>query len=143
MKLQSCWTINSLCCVVLVGATTVVGSAQAAAKAPSSSASYIIKLKAPQVDTVDSVAVRKRNIVPAAVYWDNLYNVGKVALLGSAQDGDTKCRVVIVEGVNEDQARAIANGDPNVKAGIVTAEVIPFRVELTKNSQGQPLPTPR
>ena len=139
MRLQSAWTLNTLCYMVLAGATAAAGLAQTPT-ASASSESYIIKLQAPQVDTADAAAIRKHNVIPAAVYWDNLYNIGKVALLGSAQDGNTKCRVVIVEGVNEDQAKAIASADPNVKAGVVTAEVIPFHVELAKNSQGQVLP---
>jgi uncharacterized protein YciI len=130
MKLQSPWVIRTLCCLSLAGATA------ASAQTPTSrstSESYIIKLKAPQLDSADEAAMRRRNTVPAAVYWDNLYNVGKVALLGSARDGDSTYRVVILEGVNADEARTIARNDPNVMAGAVTAEIIPLRVDLTQN----------
>lgn len=123
-----------LCFLAATASTAVMCPAQSA-KAESSAGSYIIKLKTPQADTADEAAIRAHNVVPAAAYWDNLYNVGKVALLGSAKDGETMYRVVIVEGVNEDEARTIAESDPNVKAGAVTAEVIPFRVNLAKNSQ--------
>lgn len=143
MKLYSAWSINTLYCMVLAGATACATACSAQAPTASTTPeSYIIKLRAPQVDTPVSAAIRKRNILPAATYWDNLYNVGKVALLGSAQDGSSSYRVVIVEGVNEDQAKAIANSDPNVKAGAATAEVSPFRIDFAKSSPGR-IPAPR
>jgi hypothetical protein len=144
MKMQSKMKAITLCCAVLVGAPGLAGFAQAPKIASSTnSESYIIKLKAPQIDSADVSAIRRHNVIPAAVYWDNLYNVGKVSLLGSTQDGDTAYRVVIVEGVSAQQAQMIADSDPNVKAGAVTAEVTPFHVNLTKNNPSRTLPTRR
>jgi uncharacterized protein YciI len=134
MKLKSLWAMSTFGCIVLAASTTVAASAQVP-KPASSDVNYIVKLKVTQADTPDGKASRKLNVIAGAAYWDNLYNLGKVALLGSAQDGDATYRVIILEGVNGDEARTMANSDPNVKAGAVTAEIIPMHVNLIDNSR--------
>jgi uncharacterized protein YciI len=142
MQLQSGPKFFTLCCVALSAALATAAFAQTP-KVPASSESYIIKLKLPEVDSPDAMAARKSNVLHSAAYWDNLYNMGTVALLGSAQKGNATYRVAIVEGVTEDQAQTIANEDPNVRAGAVTAEVIALHVEQAKNTQGKGLPSRR
>ena len=101
-----------------------------------STGNFYVKLTAVPSTRPEEVTARKHSVVPSAVYWDNLYNVGKVAVFGSARDGSMTFGVVILEGVTEAEAHAIADGVPSVKAGLTTAEVLPMQMYL--NSAPRP-----
>jgi uncharacterized protein YciI len=120
---------------------SVAGScamAETVAQIPSKQ-SFLIRLTAVPANTPEEQTARKRSVLPSAVYWDNLYNVGKVSVLGSAQDGGTTFSVVILQGVSEDEARSIAEGVPSVKAGVTTAEVLPLQVLQARSQTRQKL----
>ena len=97
--------------------------------------SYLVKLTALTLNTPEELSARKRSVLASEVYWDNLYNVGKVAVLGSAQDGATTYNVVILQCVSEAEARSIADSVPSVKAGVTSAEVLPMQVYLANASR--------
>lgn len=96
--------------------------------------SYLVRLTALTINTPEELAASKHSVLASAVYWDNLYNVGKVSVLGAAQNGGATFSVVILQGVSETEARSIADGVPSVKAGVTSAEVLPIQV-LQASSQ--------
>jgi uncharacterized protein YciI len=110
-----------------------------AASGPAGVGSYYVKLTAPPLSSPERLAVRQHSMIRSAAYWDNLYNVGKVTIVGAtkdgSKDGSAGFGVVILEGVSQNEAISIANGDPSVKAGVTTAEVLPMQVFQTKNQR--------
>jgi uncharacterized protein YciI len=114
---------------VVAGGAGLRATAQAPAH-DNRTGDFYVKLTTVPLDTPEEVAKLKRNVVPSAVYWDDLYNEGKVAVLGLAQEGATKFSVVILEGVSEAEAHTIAEQAPSVKAGLTMAEVFPMQVYL-------------
>jgi uncharacterized protein YciI len=123
---------------LVAGVAGSCAMAEAVAQMPGKQ-SFLIRLTAVPAKTAEDQTARKRSVLPSAVYWDNLYNVGKVAVLGSAQDGGTTVSVVILDGVSEAEAHSIADGVPSVKAGVTTAEVLPLQVLQTRNQMRQKL----
>jgi uncharacterized protein YciI len=119
--------------MLIAGFATAAAGACAVAQMPakaSPAGCFYIKLTAVPLNTPEELSARKHSVMPSAAYWANLYNAGKVSMLGSARDGETTFSVVILEGVSEAEAHSIAEGVPSVKAGVTTAEVLPMQVNL-------------
>ena len=117
--------------ILTVGLTAGSLGSCAMAQSPAKVAgtgSYLVKLTALSSNTPEEAAARKHSVLASEVYWDNLYNVGKVAVLGSAQDGGQTFSVVILQCVSEAEAHSIAYGVPSVKAGVTSAEVLPMQL---------------
>jgi len=56
---------------------------------------------------------------------------GRLVLAGPATDGLFP-GVVVFEAADENEARAFMEGDPSVRAGVMLAELHPFRVSLLR-----------
>ena len=64
------------------------------------------------------------------VYLQNLLSEGKLILAGPETTG--KFGLCVIETETEKDAREIMENDPSVLAGIVTAELHPYRVSLLR-----------
>ena len=63
-----------------------------------------------------------------AAYIKRLYDAGTVLLAGPSVNGEKTFGITVVRAADEAAARAILNGDPAVKGGIMQGEVLPFEV---------------
>ena len=61
------------------------------------------------------------------VYWKDLFDKGVCVFGGPVFDPKGVYGVLAVEAASEDEARALANGDPSVKAGLIHTEVAEMR----------------
>jgi len=63
-------------------------------------------------------------------YLKSLFNENKVTLAGPCLDG--AFGIIILEVDSEERAKQIMRNDPSVKAGIMKAELHPFKISLQK-----------
>lgn len=62
-----------------------------------------------------------------------LLEEGKLVLAGRTQTMDEKTfGIVILEVESEEEARSVMENDPGVKEGVMTAELFPYRVALSR-----------
>jgi uncharacterized protein len=64
-------------------------------------------------------------------YLKSALDAGRVVLAGPATDGLFP-GIVVFEAADEDEARAFMAADPSVRAGVMLAELHPFRVSLLR-----------
>src|SRR3712207_7644474 len=56
------------------------------------------------------------------------------SIAGPSINGDKTFGIVVVEAASEAEARTLMEADPSVKAGVMTGEVLPFRLSLDRKS---------
>lgn len=66
-----------------------------------------------------------------AQYWADQFKTGKVLIIGPVLDPKGAFGMAVVE-CSEAEARAMADNDPSVKAGLNKIEVLPMRVFMRK-----------
>jgi uncharacterized protein YciI len=64
-------------------------------------------------------------------YLKQALDDGRLVLAGPATDGHFP-GIVVFEAADEDEAQAFVEGDPSVQAGVMLAELHPFRVSLLR-----------
>ena len=68
------------------------------------------------------------------VYWKDLFDKGVCVFGGPVLDPKGVYGVLAVEAASEDEARALANADPSVKAGLIHTEVAEMRAVFLHKS---------
>jgi uncharacterized protein YciI len=68
------------------------------------------------------------------VYWNDLFDKGDCVFGGPVFDPKGVYGVLAVEAASEDKARALANADPSVKAGLIRAEVAEMRAVFLRKA---------
>lgn len=93
---------------------------------------FIVFLR-PQRDTfLDDATAEETEIVTRHFhYLEGLLAQGTLILAGRCQD--TPLGVVIIEAEDERKARELADRDPAVQAGVFRAEVMSYRVALSRS----------
>ena len=71
------------------------------------------------------------------VYWKDLYAKGVCIFGGPVLDPKGPFGVLAIEAASEDEARAIASGDPSVKGGVNRIEVAEMRVAFPPKTHQQ------
>ena len=77
--------------------------------------------------TEEEVAAMRRHFA----YLKQALEDGRLVLAGPATDGLFP-GIVVFEAEDEAEARAFVDGDPSVQAGVMLAELHPFRVSLLR-----------
>ncbi len=97
---------------------------------------YVLKLS-PEFYNPDNWTERENNIVQD--HFNRLKKMleeGSLVLAGrTLNTDDDGFGIVIFNAASDEEAERIAESDPAVKAGIMSAQVFPYRTALIKNSK--------
>ena len=75
----------------------------------------------------EEIAAMRRHFA----YLEGALDAGRLVLAGPATDGLFP-GIVVFEAEDENEARAFMEADPSVQAGVMLAELHPFRVSLLR-----------
>jgi uncharacterized protein YciI len=106
----------------------------AAAPAPAMK-SWFIRLVPRPTFLKDMTGDEKRVMDEHYVYWKELFDKGVCVFGGPVLDPQGVFGVLAVRAATEDEARALAAGDPSVKAGINKIEVAEMRIAFLPKVQ--------
>lgn len=94
---------------------------------------FVYVLKAYQHDLINNASPEEEKIID--MHFEHLKKAldkGTLILAGPCLDGEFG--IVIFRAESEEEARAFMNSDPAVEAGLMSAELHPFRVSLFEKS---------
>jgi len=95
---------------------------------------YIFKLIAPRPTFVTDMTEAEGKLMQEhGMYWRGLVEKGQAITFGLVLDPKGGWGVAIFEAEDETAARAIAENDPTIKAGLNTFELYPMRSATTRN----------
>jgi uncharacterized protein len=90
---------------------------------------WLIRLIPPRPTFADDATPAEQAVMEQHfVYWKDLNDKGVCLFGGPVLDPKGVYGILVVKAASEDEARALGNADPSVKAGINKIEVAEFRV---------------
>jgi uncharacterized protein len=117
---------------LLFGAAALPAQAPAPSAQPSAQPaikSWLIRLIPPRPHfDKDATPVEQALMEQHFVYWKDLNEKGVCLFAGPVLDPKGVYGILVVRAATEDDARALGNGDPSVKAGVNKIEVAEMRV---------------
>lgn len=111
--------------ILLLGLCALTPAAGAAAE------HYLIRIWPARLAMVNApTEAESRTMGEHAAYLKGLYDKGTVLLAGPSENGEKTFGIIVVKTTTEARARAVLEGDPSYKAGIMKGEVLPFTLFL-------------
>jgi uncharacterized protein len=104
-----------------------------AAKSGPAKKHFIIMLKPGRPGFVDApTAAEQKTMGEHFAYLKKQLADGKVLLGGPSINGEKTFGIVVVQAASEAEARAIMEGDPSIRSGVMKGEVLPFTLALMR-----------
>lgn len=108
-------------------------SGTTAAAPPAPKQTFYMKLVAPRPTFAQDMTPEETKLMVAhAAYWKEIFATGKVLIIGPVMEAKGSFGIAVLEVANEDEAWALANADPSVKAGLNKVELSPMHVFLMR-----------
>jgi len=103
-----------------------------AARAQTATRSWLIRLVPPRATFAEDATPAEQAVMQQHVaYWKDLNDKGVCTFGGPVLDPNGAYGILVVHAATEDEARALAEGDPSVKAGVSRMEIAEMRVTFT------------
>jgi len=103
-----------------------------AAQAQTASRSWLIRLIPPRLTFADDATPAEQAVMQQHfAYWKDLNDKGVCIFGGPVLDPDGGYGIIVVHAATADEARALGEADPSVKAGVSKLEVDEMRVAFT------------
>ena len=114
---------------VVIGATAFPAQAQAPAASSQPMKTWLIRIIPPRPHfDQDATPAEQALMDQHFVYWKDLNEKGVCLFGGPVLDPRGVYGILAVRAATEDEARALGNGDPAVKAGLIKIDVAEIRV---------------
>jgi uncharacterized protein YciI len=98
---------------------------------------YVLRLTRPKMLSDGPTADEARLVDEHFAWLQGLLAAGSLKLAGRATDaGERTFGIVVFEAVDSAAAAALMAADPAVRAGVMAAELFPFRIALMAGGEG-------
>jgi uncharacterized protein YciI len=126
-------TARFLIAALLLGATWLAAQAPAANTKPTEAApamkTWFLRLIPPRPTFDKDITPAEQALMDQHfVYWKDLFDKGVCVFGGPVLDPRGVYGVLAIRAASEEEARALADGDPSVKAGVNRMEVAEMRI---------------